>query len=75
MCASCVQVPMLSTNSPVARTLASVSFAPTETKHSVGGSMPATVVNECGATLSTPSADTLDTHAIARGISDAVSHG
>ena len=65
---------MLRTNSPVARTLASVSLCPTETKHSVGGSTPATVVNECGATLSTPSAETLDTQAMARGISDAVSH-
>ncbi len=68
-------VPMFRTNSPVARTLASVSFAPTEVKHSVGGSTPATVVNECGARFSDPSLATVDTQAIARGISDAVSHG
>ncbi len=68
-------VPMLRTNSPVARALARVSLWPTEVKHSVGGSTPATVVNECGARLSAPSGDTVDTQAIARGISDAVNHG
>ena len=75
MACSWAQVPMLRTNSFVARTLASVSFAPTETKHRVAGSTPATVVNECGAMLSTPSGEMVDTQAMARGMSDAVSQG
>ena len=55
---SIASVPMHSTNSPVARALARVSLCPTEVKHTVGGSTPATVVNECGARLSLPSAST-----------------
>lgn len=73
--ANCDQEPICRTNSPVARTLASVSFAPTDTKHNVGGSTPATVVKECGARFATPSALIVDTQAIARGMRLAVNHG
>lgn len=57
----------LMTNSSVARTLASVSLRPTEVKVTTGGVAAATEKNECGARLPTPSALSVETHAIGRG--------
>jgi hypothetical protein len=54
-------------NSPVATALRSESFSPTDVNCTTGGSVLATVKNECGARLSTPSAERVTTHAIARG--------
>jgi hypothetical protein len=61
------------TNSPVASTLSRESLRPTEVNCTIGGETQATVKNECGARLSTPSADTEETHAIGRGTTTAVS--
>ena len=58
----------LTTNSRVASTLRSESLRPTEVNCTIGGSVHATVKNECGARLSTPSAEREETHAIGRGI-------
>ena len=54
-------------NSPVASALRSESFSPTDVNCTIGGSVLATVKNECGARLSTPSADRVTTQAIGRG--------
>ncbi len=66
-------VARLTTNSPVARTLASVSLAPTEVKETIGGLAHATLKNECGARLPTPSASSEEIQAIGRGTTRAVS--
>ena len=63
------------TNSPVCRMLHRLSLDPTEVKEMTRGSADATVKNECGARLSTLSADREDTQAIGRGMTVAVSHG
>ncbi len=63
----------LTTNSPVASMLRRVSLRPTEVNDSIAGSVLATVKNECGARLSTPSAERLLTQAMGRGTTDAVS--
>ena len=55
------------TNLPVARTLRSESFTPTLVNCTIGGSTQETVKKECGARLSTPSAERVDTQAIGRG--------
>jgi hypothetical protein len=60
-------------NSRVSRTLRSVSLAPTEVNCTIGGSALATVKNECGARLPMPAAEVLDTQAIGRGTTSAVS--
>jgi hypothetical protein len=54
-------------NSPVASTLFNESLRPTEVNATTGGSTQATVKNECGARLCTPSGDVLHTQAIGRG--------
>ena len=61
------------TNSRVSDTLRSESFFPTDVNCSTGGSTQATVKNECGARLFTPSAERVDTHAIGRGTTTLVS--
>ena len=60
------------TNSPVASTLSREFLRPTDVNCTIGGETQATVKNECGARLSTPSADTEETHAIGRGTTTAV---
>ncbi len=60
-------------NSRVASALVSESLRPTEVNCTTGGSTQATVKNECGARLSTPSGDGVDTHAIGRGTTTALS--
>ena len=62
-------------NSPVASTLRKVSLCPTDVNWSTGGSLLATVKNECGARLSTPSGEVLATQAIGRGSTNDVSQG
>jgi hypothetical protein len=61
------------TKSCVVSMLRSVSFAPTEVNMMIGGVTDATVKKECGARLSTPSAETLETQAIGRGTMTEVS--
>ena len=61
------------TNSPVASMLRRLSLRPTEVNCTTGGVTPATVKNECGARLSTPSAERDDTQAIGRGTTTEVS--
>lgn len=51
----------------------SESFSPTEVNCTMGGFVEATVKKECGATLSMPSGETLETQAMGRGITTAVS--
>ena len=63
----------LTTNSRVASTLRRESLRPTEVNWTIGGSVQATVKNECGAKLSTPASDTVETHAMGRGTTTAVS--
>ena len=63
---------MQTTNSPVARTLRKESFTPTLVNCTIGGSTQETVQTECGARLSTPSAERVDTQAIGRGTTTAV---
>ena len=53
--------------------LRSESFSPTEVKETTGGLTDAMVKKECGARFSTPSADTVDTHAMGRGTTTEVS--
>ena len=55
------------TNSPVSSTLRSESLAPTEVNCTMGGRTQETVKKECGARLSTPSAERVETQAIGRG--------
>ena len=66
---------MLIVASPVARTLRSVSFLPTEVNCTIGGRAHATVKNECGARLPTPSSDSVEIHAIGRGTTSELSSG
>ena len=66
-------VARLTTNSPVATTLASVSLSPTDANDTIGGLAHATLKNECGARLPTPSASTVEIQAIGRGTTSAVS--
>jgi hypothetical protein len=47
--------------------LRSESFTPTLVNWMIGGSTQDTVKNECGASVSTPSAERVATHAIGRG--------
>src|SRR3954447_1694176 len=61
------RVLMFTTNSPVSRTLRSESFSPTEVNCTTGGEAEATVKYECGARLSTPRLDRVETQAIGRG--------
>jgi hypothetical protein len=63
----------LTTNSPCAEMFRSESFLPTEVNWMIGGVTEATVKKEWGARLSTPSADVLDTQAMGRGTTTAVS--
>jgi len=63
----------LTTNSPVASTFRNVSLVPTEVNCTIGGRAEATVKKEWGARLCAPSADSVDTHAIGRGTTSAVS--
>ena len=56
------------TNSPDCWTSHRLSSDPTEVKQITGGSADATVKNECGARLSTLSADREHTQAIGRGM-------
>ena len=49
--------------------------APTDVNWTTPGLTPATVKNECGARLSTPSADRVETQAIGRGTTTLVSSG
>ena len=67
-------VTTLTTNSPVSSMLRRLSLRPTEVNCTTGGSWLDTVKNECGARLSTPAADVVDTHAIGRGTTTWVSH-
>ncbi len=60
-------------NRPVARTLRTVSFSEIEVNAITGGLVEATVKNECGARLGTPSAETVETHAIGLGTTSEVS--
>ena len=55
------------TNSPVSTALRSESLVPTEVNCTTGGSTELTVKNECGARLSTPAAERVDTQAMGRG--------
>ena len=57
----------LTTNSPVASAFASESLCPTEVNCTTGGWAEETVKKECGARLSIPSADLVETQAIGRG--------
>jgi hypothetical protein len=50
-----------------------VSFRPTLTNATIGGSGDTTVVYECGARLKTPSADTVEIQEIGRGAITALS--
>jgi hypothetical protein len=61
------------TNSPDSAMLRSESFSPTDVNCTMGGFVDATVKNECGARLSTPSGETLETQAMGRGTTTAVS--
>ena len=64
----------LMTNSPVAVAFASESLRPIDVNWTTAGSAQATVKNECGARLSTPSADLVDTQAIGRGTTTELSN-
>lgn len=57
----------LTTNCPVASTLRSESLRPTDVNCTMGGVTDEIVKNECGARLSTPSAETVETQAMGRG--------
>ena len=57
----------LTTNSPVAFAFASESLRPIDVNCTIGGSAQETVKNECGARLSTPAAERVETQAIGRG--------
>jgi hypothetical protein len=59
----------------VATALRSESLPPTDVNCTTGGSTELMVKNECGARLSTPSADRVDTQAIGRGSTTLVSSG
>jgi hypothetical protein len=63
------------TNSPVASTLRRLSLDADAGELHDGGSTPAMVKNECGARLSTPSTERLDTQAIGRGTTTLFSSG
>lgn len=71
-CSNCGSDTVLTTNSPVSSTLRRVSLRPTEVNCRTGGSTHATVENECGARLSTPSTDRVETQAMGRGTTVAV---
>jgi hypothetical protein len=73
ICSKSGSVAKLTTNSRVASTLFRLSFRPTEVNCTIGGRTHATVKKECGARLSTPSADLDDTQAIGRGTTTAFS--
>ncbi len=62
----------LTTNSPLARTLVSVSFTPLDVKCTIGGSAEITLKKLCGARLRTPRGERVDTQAIGRGTTRAV---
>jgi hypothetical protein len=72
-CSNSGSVARQTTNSPVASTLRNESFFPTLVNWTMGGSTQETVKNECGARLSTPSAERVETQAIGRGTTTAVS--
>src|SRR5699024_3946897 len=55
------------TNSPVASTLTRESLRPTDVNCTIGGSTQEMVKNECGAKLSTPSAEVVEIQAMGRG--------
>lgn len=63
----------LTTNSPLTSALVSESLRPTEVNCTTGGSMQEIVKKEWGATLSTPSAEVVETKAIGRGMTTAFS--
>lgn len=65
-------VPILTTNSPVASTLRQVSLWPIEVTDRIAGSVQAMVKKEYGARFGVPSDDAVETHAIGRGVIDAV---
>jgi len=60
-------VTTLTTNSPVSSMFRRLSLRPTEVNWTTGGCWLDTVKNECGARLSMPAADVVETHAIGRG--------
>ena len=72
-CSSSDSEEKLTTNSPVASMLRTVSLRPSELNSTTGGRPLATVKNECGARLPCPSASRVETQAIGRGTTRAVS--
>src|ERR1051325_8336347 len=73
ICSTMASLTTLTTNSPVARTLASVSFIgsrQTGQKSTTGGSPQTALKKLNGARLFTPDADVVETNAIGRGTMD-----
>src|SRR3712207_3647000 len=72
-CCASGSVQTETTNSPVSRALRSESFAPIDVNCTTGGMTEEIVKYECGARLSTPAVDRVETHAIGRGTTRAFS--
>ena len=72
-CSNMASEETLTTNSPVASMLRTVSLRPSEENSTVGGRPLATVKKECGARFPRPSASTVATQAIGRGTTIEVS--